>query len=579
MKQSHGIPFLFCLLVLLLSLSCSLTGGLGSSSSGEKYLGDEYRSEGGGFSFRKAKDYDFKDVIGIVNMIAPGGNEKVGPGIMVMGGLTAKGMTTENLMEKISAQEGTVKVLNNKQVKVTGIDGIAADVGGSYEGQKIKGRLVVAMVTDEQQFTMMGFAPEEKWKDVSPVFDAVLDTVKFFEPNPEAGLTPDESMAEAVTEEPEAPLPAESEPEVTSEPEYEFPTARPGEIRQWAISAKASSQYGNVDWAASQATGEPDVYDCGDNTHAWASYNSNTVEWIELTYEKPVTPTEINIYQSYNPSQVIQVQMTATDGSKYIAWSGYPEEVENCPDLMTITIDLSKKIKVNKIRITVDQRVNGWGWDEIDAVELVGLSGDPVPNTSKTNPTPKVNPTSKAKATISSGKPAPTNYSGWMAGKNYQGFVAIVINKTTVKEIDGLIGLKGRKSTENYKPRPDHKDTYIYDFPDGMKAYVGVLTNDVVYKKLISPADAYPKDFKLATVTKENYQILDSQFKKNKSIPYADMANLLKSPGFIRESYISEGKYKATYEWYAANGDRMSGFFIDGSLTGMAGLAFIPKSK
>ena len=101
----------------------------------------------------------------------------------------------------------------------------------------------------------------------------------------------------------------------------------------------------------------------------------------------------------------------------------------------------------------------------------------------------------------------------------------------------------------------------------------------LVYKKSIAPAGAYPKDFKLATVTKANYDQLDAVFKKEKVILYADMANLLKSPGFLRESYFADEKTKSTYEWYASNGDRMSGFFLDGRLTGMAGLAFIPAEK
>ena len=327
------------------------------------------------------------------------------------------------------------------------------------------------MVTDEQQFTMMGFSPSENWKEISPVFDAVLSSVKFFDPDPNFGLDvaqPTEESAETA-EEPAAG----GEP--SNSPEFEIPTASPGELRQWAVSARASSQYGNPDWAASQATGEPDVTECGDNVNAWASYGSNTKEWIELTYETPVTPTEINIYQNYNPSQIVQVQMTATDGKKYTAWEGSPELTEYCPDQMTISLELTKKILVNKLRITIDQRYQGWGWDEIDAVELVGIdesAGSVVPTKPQTG-----NSAAPAAAKPASGKPAPTNYSGWMAGKNYQGFIGIEINKTREKDLDALIGLKGKKSTENFKPRPDHKDTFIYEFPDGMKAYVGVLTN------------------------------------------------------------------------------------------------------
>jgi hypothetical protein len=145
-----------------------------------------------------------------------------------------------------------------------------------------------------------------------------------------------------------------------------------GEFRQWAISARASSEYSNPNWAAMQAAGEPDVKYCADNEHAWASRENNTVEWLELDYQTAVIPTEINIYQSLHPSQVVEVSMFTPTGEKYSAWEGYPEKVKFCPDLMAITVELNSKVLVNKIRITIDQQVNGWGWNEIDAVELVG---------------------------------------------------------------------------------------------------------------------------------------------------------------------------------------------------------------
>lgn len=577
MRSNRKRVFCFFSALMLLVMACSLfAGDKTSSSDSDKYLGDEYSSKGGGFSIRKAKDFDFKDVIGIVNMVAPGGNEKVGPGIIVMGGLTIKGTTNESLMEKVSEQSGDLKVSKPKTMKVAGVDGFSADVSGSYEGTDVKGKMVVAMVTDEQQFTMMGFSPSDKWNELSPVFDAVLGSVKFFDPDPNFGLEP-EPVTEDQPEEPSEEAPAESvtspdSSDAENSAEFINPTAAPGEVRQWAVSARASSQYGNPDWAASQATGEPDVTECGDNVNAWASYGSNTKEWIELTYETPVVPTEINIFQNYNPSQVVEVQMIATDGKKYIVWEGEPVLTEYCPDQMTITIELTKLIKVNKLRITIDQRVMGWGWGEIDAVELVGTSDTAAaPATA-----PKATAASAGGSNPAAGKPAPTNYTGWMAGKNYQGFVNVVINKTKQTELDGLIGLKGKKSTENFKPRPDHKDTYIYDFSDGMKAYIGVLTNGLVYKKSIAPASARPRDYKLDTVTKANYDKLDAIYKKDKVILYADMANLLKSPGFLRESYFADEVIKSSYEWYAPNGDRMSGFFLNGRLTGMAGLAFIP---
>ncbi len=373
MKLNHKHLYSICLLLLITTIACSLLGGENAEAGEAKeseFLGEEYRSEGGGFSIRKANGYDFNDVIGIVNMIAPGGDDQIGPGIIVFGGLTVKGTTNDDLMAKVNTDDNDLEVKNVKKTKIAGVDAITADIAGTHEGKDIKGKMAVAMVTDEQQFTMMGFSPAEKWKELSPVFDAVMGSVAFFEADPDAGIAMEAETGEVVEEaKPEA---SSTEPAEQVSPEYEIPTARPGEIRQWAVSARASSQYGDPNWAASQATGAPDVFECGDDVSAWASLYDNTVEWIELTYKTPVFPTEINIYQSYNPSQVVEVQMIATDGKKYIAWEGYPELVENCPDQMTIYLDLYKKIKVNKLRITIDQRVSGWGWDEIDAVELVG---------------------------------------------------------------------------------------------------------------------------------------------------------------------------------------------------------------
>jgi len=147
-----------------------------------------------------------------------------------------------------------------------------------------------------------------------------------------------------------------------------------GEIRQWAVSAVASTEYGNPDWAASQANGAPDVTACGDNTSAWASKDSTTVEWLELTYATPVKPFEINIYQTFNPGQIVKVELLSPNGqTDYLAYTATPVKVETCPQTLTIPLDGSSLTQVNHIRITVDQSVLGVGWAEIDAVELVGV--------------------------------------------------------------------------------------------------------------------------------------------------------------------------------------------------------------
>jgi hypothetical protein len=168
---------------------------------------------------------------------------------------------------------------------------------------------------------------------------------------------------------------ARTTPAATSTPfsiDDVLPAAQPGEVRQWAVRASASSEFLDERWSAMQATGKPDTLACIDSKNAWAAANQNTIEWIDLDYAEAVIPQEINIYQNYNPSQVTEVAVFTDSGEKQVIWEGYPERVKDCPDLMTVTVDPGFRIPVHKVRVTLDQRVNGWGWNEIDAVELVG---------------------------------------------------------------------------------------------------------------------------------------------------------------------------------------------------------------
>jgi hypothetical protein len=148
------------------------------------------------------------------------------------------------------------------------------------------------------------------------------------------------------------------------------PPVQGNEIRQWAVSAVASSQFGSVGWTASDATGAPNTTDCGDHTTAWASASSNTVEWIELSYATPVYATEVVIYQTYNPSSIVKVELIDQTGGYHEVYSAQPKALQ-CPQTLTISFQQTD-YQVAGLRITVDQSVLQ-GWNEIDAVELAGI--------------------------------------------------------------------------------------------------------------------------------------------------------------------------------------------------------------
>ncbi|MDY7080119.1 MAG: hypothetical protein SXV54_24830 [Chloroflexota bacterium] len=141
-------------------------------------------------------------------------------------------------------------------------------------------------------------------------------------------------------------------------------------VDQWAISATASSEYGNPGWAASQATGAPDTLECGDYQTAWASLASDGVAWLEVGYETPVIPGRINVYETHSPGFIVQVQVLDEFGYYHTVWEGEPAPTDECPRVFSVPI-IGIDVPVVAVRIHLDQSKGG-DWNEIDAVELLG---------------------------------------------------------------------------------------------------------------------------------------------------------------------------------------------------------------
>nr|HID13832.1 hypothetical protein [Anaerolineae bacterium] len=179
----------------------------------------------------------------------------------------------------------------------------------------------------------------------------------------------------------------------TSSTPIPSPTETPIPIaRQWATDAVASSQYSDLDWSALQATGKPNTAECGDYETAWASEDSDTVEWLIVYYKTLVYATELNIIQTYNPDQVVQVDLIDLNGDFVTVYTQEPHVVERpCPYILTIEVEQTDFL-VQGVRITIDQSVLGLGWNEIDAVELVGVAGEGVAKRPVIEPTPTLTP-------------------------------------------------------------------------------------------------------------------------------------------------------------------------------------------
>lgn len=143
-----------------------------------------------------------------------------------------------------------------------------------------------------------------------------------------------------------------------------------GRLRQWASDATASSEYSTPSWSARQATGKPNTMEAGDCQTAWASkLPDGGIEWLELTYETSVHPAQVRVRETYNPGAVTKIEAKDDKGQWHKLWEG-KDGTSECPGWLSVSVT-PPAWTCRVIKITLDT-ASVQGWNEIDAVELVG---------------------------------------------------------------------------------------------------------------------------------------------------------------------------------------------------------------
>jgi hypothetical protein len=123
-------------------------------------------------------------------------------------------------------------------------------------------------------------------------------------------------------------------------------------------------------WSAKQMVGEPDTPIDGDLGTAWASKGEDMGEvWVELDYERAVRADAVRVVETHNPGAVAKVLGKAPDGTWDVLWEG-TERPGAAPWVSELALG-ARSYATATIRIVLDtNRVPGW--NEVDAVELVG---------------------------------------------------------------------------------------------------------------------------------------------------------------------------------------------------------------
>jgi hypothetical protein len=126
-------------------------------------------------------------------------------------------------------------------------------------------------------------------------------------------------------------------------------------------------------WSPEQATGAPDTMEAGDRPTAWASRQPDGgPEWLKVDYTKEVEIAEVRVRETYNPGAVVRLTAVFPDGRESLVWEGTeppaqaPVDRPFAPSFGTVS--------GRSLKIYLDTR-KVLGWNEIDAVELIGKDG------------------------------------------------------------------------------------------------------------------------------------------------------------------------------------------------------------
>ncbi|HUQ03288.1 MAG TPA: hypothetical protein VM261_12385 [Kofleriaceae bacterium] len=137
----------------------------------------------------------------------------------------------------------------------------------------------------------------------------------------------------------------------------------------WSSKVRAvSSQWGADDWSAKRALGAPDVYPAsGDQVNAWASEGADDrAEFLELGFERAARVSAVEIYETYNPGAVTQIELIGASGARTVVHRARAEQLGSAAHLTRTDVGCTSE-PIVAVRVTIDSRAVE-GWNEIDAV-------------------------------------------------------------------------------------------------------------------------------------------------------------------------------------------------------------------
>jgi hypothetical protein len=125
-------------------------------------------------------------------------------------------------------------------------------------------------------------------------------------------------------------------------------------------------------WAPMQAAGAPNADPARDDPNAWAPRDPECgLQWLELVYPVADRVEGVRIHETCAHGAIAEVRARDTGGAWHVLWSGATEaQVDGPLELLFAPTSF----RTQTLRIVLDTHRTP-GWNEIDAVELLGLGG------------------------------------------------------------------------------------------------------------------------------------------------------------------------------------------------------------
>jgi hypothetical protein len=126
-------------------------------------------------------------------------------------------------------------------------------------------------------------------------------------------------------------------------------------------------------WGPEQATGAPDTSSAGDYRTAWAPAQADGgVEWLEATFEKPAEVAQLIVRQTSNPGAITKIVSVTETGTEIPIWAG--QDPSKGQPLSDTPFAFPSGVTTGRVRVYLDTTKLP-GWEEIDALQLVGRDG------------------------------------------------------------------------------------------------------------------------------------------------------------------------------------------------------------